>query len=172
MSPVFGHRERGHLGDAAAALVDGMLSHSARDLALAHIAHCEVCRDEVEAQRAMKARLLGLGGSRLNVPTEVLASVIALAAQPPAVQSAQPITFTTPAYLPHRRVRLAAAAGVSVAAGVGLLIAIGGTEEPGAPIQPAVANMVDQHATTTGEVPVIDPGFSAVTAGFVGSAAR
>jgi hypothetical protein len=46
-----------HLGELAAALVDGALDHNARDRALAHVMRCAGCRAEVDAQRRMKAQL-------------------------------------------------------------------------------------------------------------------
>ncbi len=44
----------GHLGDLAAALVDGALDGDTRDLALAHVAGCTGCRAEVDEQRRCK----------------------------------------------------------------------------------------------------------------------
>jgi hypothetical protein len=52
-----------HLGELAAALVDGALDHGARDRALSHVARCDGCRAEVDAQRRIKAHLAGLAGS-------------------------------------------------------------------------------------------------------------
>lgn len=47
----------GHLGDIAAALVDGALDGDSRDRALAHITGCIECRAEVDQQRQLKERL-------------------------------------------------------------------------------------------------------------------
>jgi hypothetical protein len=49
-----------HLGELAAALVDGALDHNARDRALAHVLRCDGCRLEVETQRRLKSQLLDL----------------------------------------------------------------------------------------------------------------
>jgi anti-sigma factor RsiW len=49
-----------HLGELAAALVDGALDHDARDRAFSHVTRCEHCRTEVEAHRRLKARLAQL----------------------------------------------------------------------------------------------------------------
>lgn len=46
-----------HLGDKVSALVDGQLPIEATERAHAHLAHCRDCRDAVEAERLMKARL-------------------------------------------------------------------------------------------------------------------
>jgi hypothetical protein len=51
-----------HLGDRVADLVDGQLPVDAVERALAHLARCRPCREAVEAERLMKARLASLGG--------------------------------------------------------------------------------------------------------------
>jgi hypothetical protein len=51
-----------HLGERVTALVDGQLSIDATERAHAHLAGCRQCRDAVEAERVMKARLAGLTG--------------------------------------------------------------------------------------------------------------
>jgi Putative zinc-finger len=51
-----------HLGDRAAALVDGQLSPDAAGRATAHLATCRPCRDLVELERLMKCRLAALHG--------------------------------------------------------------------------------------------------------------
>jgi anti-sigma factor RsiW len=51
-----------HLGDRAAALVDGQLSPDAADRATAHLAACRPCRDLVELERLTKIRLATLQG--------------------------------------------------------------------------------------------------------------
>lgn len=43
-----------HLGDRLAALVDGELSHDARERVLAHLATCPKCKAEADAQRRLK----------------------------------------------------------------------------------------------------------------------
>jgi hypothetical protein len=49
-----------HLGELAAALVDGALDHNGRDRALAHVMRCDGCRAEVDAQRRLKSQLAQL----------------------------------------------------------------------------------------------------------------
>jgi len=51
-----------HLGDRAAALVDGQLSPDAAERATAHLAACRACRDLVELERLTKIRLVSLQG--------------------------------------------------------------------------------------------------------------
>jgi anti-sigma factor RsiW len=50
-----------HLGERLSALVDGELDHDERDRVLAHLAGCDECRAEAEAQRRLKQRLRSLG---------------------------------------------------------------------------------------------------------------
>ena len=49
-----------HVGDRLSALVDGELSLRDRERALGHVAHCAPCRDLLESERVLKARLAGL----------------------------------------------------------------------------------------------------------------
>ncbi|HEY8479631.1 MAG TPA: zf-HC2 domain-containing protein [Spirillospora sp.] len=51
------------LGERLTALVDGELGHEERDRALAHLAVCAQCRDEVTSLRLIKGRLRGLAGA-------------------------------------------------------------------------------------------------------------
>lgn len=66
-----------HLGPRISALADGELGHQARDRALAHVAHCAACRDQLEAERAVKA---ALASAAAPVPSDrMLASLQELA---------------------------------------------------------------------------------------------
>jgi len=51
-----------HLGDRAAAFVDGQLTPESAERATAHLASCRPCRDLVELERLTKARLSALSG--------------------------------------------------------------------------------------------------------------
>ena len=51
-----------HLGDRAAAFVDGQLSPESAERTTAHLATCRPCRDLVELERLTKARLSALCG--------------------------------------------------------------------------------------------------------------
>ena len=51
-----------HLGERVTALVDGQLGAEAVERAHAHLAGCRACRDAVETERLMKARLASLQG--------------------------------------------------------------------------------------------------------------
>ena len=51
-----------HLGDRAAAFVDGQLTPESAERAAAHLASCRPCRDLVELERLTKVRLATLAG--------------------------------------------------------------------------------------------------------------
>lgn len=51
-----------HLGERVSGLVDGQLSPADTERAMAHLAGCRPCRDAVETERLMKARLACLAG--------------------------------------------------------------------------------------------------------------
>ena len=68
-----------HLGESVAAVADGHCGGAARDRALAHLARCATCRDEVELHRAMRSRLAALEVPA--PPTDVTAVLLALAPQ-------------------------------------------------------------------------------------------
>lgn len=55
-----------HLGEKVSALVDGQLSLEATERAHAHLACCRPCRDLVEGERQMKARLSCLPAPELG----------------------------------------------------------------------------------------------------------
>jgi len=57
---VSASRRDPHLGELAAALVDGALDHGARDRALSHVTRCDECRNEVDLHRRLKATLAAL----------------------------------------------------------------------------------------------------------------
>ena len=146
-----------HLGELAAALVDGELDHDARDRALAHIALCSECREEVEAQRRTK----GLVG-RMPSPvmpqrlTESLQSLPALAGG----ISLHRVRFIRRARrwsLPHGTARrISTGVSTALAAGVAVAIAIGGAQRPGPTVRPPVDRFTVEHVVTTGEVPLTD----------------
>jgi anti-sigma factor RsiW len=81
-----------HLGDLASALVDGELGHRERERALAHLTFCADCRREVEATRALKARLRALEAPA--VPADLTMSLLRMAEPggplPPRVRPFEP----------------------------------------------------------------------------------
>jgi len=81
-----------HLGELASALVDGELGHRERERALAHLTFCADCRREVEAMRALKARLRSLESPA--VPADLTMSLLRMAEPggplPPRVRPFEP----------------------------------------------------------------------------------
>ncbi|MFL6138540.1 MAG: anti-sigma factor family protein [Frankiaceae bacterium] len=156
-----------HLGERAAALVDGELGAQARDLALAHLARCDDCRAEVAVQRRLKARLSGLTPPPQS--PDLTARLTGIGDRPAASGARAPGRDRTagrpgsprppgpggrrrPAGRPRRRmVRLAVAGGASLVALGVTAFAAGGSGAPA--VVPDVHQLTVEHASTTGEVP-------------------
>ncbi|SDG91882.1 Putative zinc-finger [Sinosporangium album] len=66
-----------HLGERVSAFVDGELSHSERERALAHLTFCAACRAEVDSTRALKSRLRSLDGPAM--PTDLTMALLRMA---------------------------------------------------------------------------------------------
>lgn len=164
-----------HLGDRVAALVDGELPHDARDRALAHLAHCPQCRDEVEAQRGVK-HLLRHAPSPDPV-AQTVTDLLSLSSPggplPPRARS-MPLGPLVPHLAPPGRTTRAtrtraAHRGRLVAAGalsmVGLVLgtafAAGGSTP--APVVPPVAELSVEHGRTSTAVTLGDPGLGLMT---------
>jgi anti-sigma factor RsiW len=146
-------RRARHLGELAAAVVDGELDHDARDRALAHIANCESCRHEVDVQRRLKRRLHGLSEPAVNA--EFLDQLVA-APPTPRRRAARRRPGRRPVRpRPLRRPVLvgAASGGVLAATALGVAFAVGGTA-PGRPVVPPVSDFVREHVATTVELPL------------------
>ncbi len=167
---------RDHLGVRAAALVDGELGHDARDKALAHLAECPRCRDEVETQRLLKSAL----GGRVSVPaldrvSELMRAVPAERRPGPALiaalgpelhelptlpaedrQAAADAPPLPPRPVPHgwRRRRILAAAVLTTGLGVAAVAGLGGGERPSTPsgpsVDPASPLYLDAHLHSSG----------------------
>jgi hypothetical protein len=79
-----------HLGDLLSAFVDGALvdgpasgrQHAARERAASHLLHCASCREQAEAERALKARLARMRDPA--VPASVTSRLLALDPGSPA----------------------------------------------------------------------------------------
>ncbi|GAA1986063.1 anti-sigma factor family protein [Catenulispora subtropica] len=65
-----------HLGDRLTALIDGELDHGTRDRMLGHLAQCDDCRREADAERRVKARLGALDGPQ--VPVELMLGLLSM----------------------------------------------------------------------------------------------
>ncbi len=173
-------RPNPHLGDLAAALVDGELDHDARDRALAHLAHCPPCRAEVDVQRRAKALLHRFADPR--TPSELESVLLSIAGHAPGavgplargrtgvrrpagrrVRARRP---RTPSARRPRRMRYLVVGGTSfVLVGLGVAVIVGG-QSPGPAVTPPVDRFVVEHVATTGELPFHDPAVGAVTVSY------
>jgi anti-sigma factor RsiW len=124
-----------HLGDRLTALVDGELGHDERDRVLAHLAACDQCRAEAEAQRRIKQRLRSLGDTA--PPPELLTRLYAMGepggpipprARPMPGAARPPVVSRPSAHRPARR---------GLKSGVGDGVAGGRGTGPGHDIVPA-----------------------------------
>jgi hypothetical protein len=179
-----------HLGDVAAALVDGHLAERDRQRALGHLAGCRICRDEVAGQAharsalarlgaapapapaALQDRLLTIAGPRPDVVTRPLTAPVRPAGARPAPTFGRPGPRRPAAGSPARRVRGGARLrrGRVLIGGVSLLVltmsatfALGGatTTSGGDPVTPPVERFVVEHVDVPG-MPVHDPAVAAV----------
>lgn len=184
-----------HLGDLAAALVDGELTHDVRDRALAHLAACARCRDEVEAQRRLKSLLGDL--PEVQPSAAMVARLLAVGGAPPPGSDGPPPRVLPlgrpgtrarplqPARAPGRgpatrrraprragpgrsRLRRALIGGTSVVLlGVGAFALGGGDPSPSLrPVDPSSTAYVVDHVATTGQVPLTDPAVGAVSVSY------
>jgi anti-sigma factor RsiW len=168
------------LGATLSALVDGALSHDERERAHAHLARCAVCRQEVESQRAVKARLARLAMAP-EPPATLLTALRGLAV--PGVEPRDPATLAAgrpvvvgppgrastarpPARPPRRAsrrrrvLRRSGAVGAGVlAVGISAALALGGpaTTAPSTPVDPGSDAFVVDFVSTTTDVPLADP---------------
>jgi anti-sigma factor RsiW len=171
------------LGEQLTALVDGALGHDERDRVLGHLARCPGCHGEVEALRALKARLARAAGTAPPPPASLLAALQALSvpgadplprvrpARSPAVVGAprtsrgpvrpvMPPGAAGPGRAPSRRLRRSSAVGGGlVALGVGAVLVLGGSGATPAstPVDPGSPAFVVDFASTTSGVPLADP---------------
>ena len=143
-----------HLDDLAAALVDNELSHDQRDRALSHIARCTPCRQEVDAQRRLKALLANQSDPVVSFElTVTLIDVARDAAGPNHPDVVRPRRLRRPRTL---RAKAATFSALSVAVVTGVVVVAGG--EPDAPrVRPPVATFVGEHTATTANLPLNDP---------------
>ena len=65
-----------HLGDRLTALIDGELDHGTRERMLGHLAQCDECRAEADAERRVKARLGAMAAPQ--VPVELMLGLLSL----------------------------------------------------------------------------------------------
>jgi anti-sigma factor RsiW len=169
-----------HLGDEIAALVDGELTHDARDRALAHLARCDSCRAAVDAERRTKATLAGLGET--TVPPALAARLRDIPAEqslparfghgrawlPSRRKDSRGPAGGRPARVPRRRrrrVRVAASGAVLVGAAAAAF-AVGGGPSDDRSVTPQMDRFGVEHVAVTPEVPLSDQGDPAVVVSY------
>lgn len=181
-----------HLGSRLSAVVDGEVGHAERERVYAHLARCAGCRELVEAERAVKARLAGMAAP--ETPESLLlrlrglpapergagrASTPVVAARPetprrqPRPADGRPRSRPTPlrGLRPHGASRLrrsAAGASLVMAAALTTAFVVGGEQGAGT-VRPAVEKFGVEHASVTGGVPLVDPATFVNPASLVGA---
>ena len=65
-----------HLGDRLTALIDGELDHGTASRMLGHLAQCDECRAEADAERQVKSRLGAMAAPQ--VPVELMLGLLSL----------------------------------------------------------------------------------------------
>ena len=151
-----------HLGRWLSALVDGELDGSERDHVLNHLAGCRSCRQEANAMRALKRRLIALGDT--SAEPAIASRLIELARGDRTAVGAVPLPATGLAHLGragdlgHRlltrswRLAAASASGSLVAIGVmAFLLGNGATAPPVPEVTPSVDSYLIQHAYDAGQ---------------------
>jgi anti-sigma factor RsiW len=176
----------GHLGDLAAALVDGQLSPGVRERALRHLEQCARCRDEVAEQERLKSQLShlfappspsDLASRLLSLPTSPVVtggsylgggdgrSQRAFAAPFRPAGRADRVTRPGNHPVQGRRVRRVVFASASVLVlGAGGAFAAGSATASGGPqVTPPTTAYLTQHASTTNVTPFSDPALTVVS---------
>jgi anti-sigma factor RsiW len=142
-----------HLGDRVAALVDGELDHESRDRALAHIATCDSCRAEVDAERRLKARIRALSEPELTADLNL--RLLSLP-RSPLGEALPPGSMYLNPHLRRDRARfLVAAAACILALTLSTAFAVGGAPAE-TPVRPAVDQYAVEHTVVVSDVPLSD----------------
>jgi Putative zinc-finger len=150
-----------HLGQRLSALIDGELSHQQRERVLAHLAHCEPCRREAAALRALKQRMHALGEATANTALTDRLIAVAGVAGPGPWGRRLPLPGRRPGPGGSRRrwpVRSLAVTSLALA-GLGVpaaaFLAGGGQQDPGPSVMPAIGVFMVQHELSGGTVPAL-----------------
>lgn len=145
-----------HPGDALSGLLDGELDDAAADLVRAHVEECPSCAEELQAVRSARRALRVLPGA--DPPPGFLDSAVAAVA---AEEAGAGREATAAAPLAERRRRRRPSLGgarvaASVAAGVGIFVALGaiGPEAYG----PRVDAAVGRHVESLSAIGLADAG--------------
>jgi anti-sigma factor RsiW len=142
-----------HLGQRLSALIDGELGAAERDRVLAHLARCDACRQEAVTLRALKQRMHSLGEAMVD--TALTGRLMAMATA--GEHGAGPRPWRPRAVYAAAR-WIAAGLTASVMAAVGAVaFFVGGEQDSGPKVTPAVDSFLVQHGSVTGDVPVAPP---------------
>jgi hypothetical protein len=143
-----------HLGQRLSALIDGELGAAERDRVLAHLAQCDACRQEAVTLRALKQRMHSLGEAMVD--TALTGRLMAMATA--GENAAMPRPWRPRAVYAAAARWMAAGLAASVMAAVGAVaFFVGGEQDSGPKITPAVDSFLVQHGSVTGDVPVAPP---------------
>jgi anti-sigma factor RsiW len=165
-------------GDHLSALVDGELDDAGRERVLSHLFDCSACRGEVEALRALKARLSWIGADTplpsdalserllgLVVPgAEPLPRVPARSTRPMSVRPAARASAPAGPRRSSRR-RRRAVGGCILALGLTTAFVVGGpatARDRDVQVDPGTDVFVVDFVDSTVEVPLTDPFDAAV----------
>ncbi len=77
----------GHLGPRVSALLDGQLSPAETERAWSHVHQCHACRDLVEREGWIKARLAGLSAPQPSAPPHLVGVLAAGPLTPPRAEA-------------------------------------------------------------------------------------
>lgn len=140
-----------HLGLVVTAFVDGELDHTRREEVLAHLAHCDACRAEVEGVRRFKLALRDAADVSA-VPFDLTARLLAATQSTPQPSFVGPVR-RRPSH--HGRLRRTAVSSAFVMIGFGGALSLAGPPPRGpvAPVDPTSAQFVTDHGATSSEVP-------------------
>lgn len=167
------------LGDLVAALVDGELDHAGRERAQRHVAHCDTCRADLEAQRRLKARMTALAGDAPATVDALTARLLRVAVEPGAPVAAAarqrapgragrtssgPRSSRRPAL---RRRALSGTAFLVLGLTAAFVLGSPGPERPTTPLDPGTDAFVTEFVSTPSDaVPTVP---ASLTRGSVGS---
>ena len=148
-----------HLGQRLSALIDGELSHHQRERVLAHLAHCEPCRQEAAALRTLKQRMHALGEATADTAlTDRLIAVAGVAGpapwgRRPRLAGRRPMLGTSRRHWPVRSIAVAGLTLAGLGVPAAAFLAGGGQQEAGPSVTPAIDTYTMQHDLSAGNAP-------------------
>jgi len=135
-------RPSDHLGDALSGLLDGELGPDQEDAALAHLAGCPGCAEELSAVRQARTWVRAL--PPVDPPLGFYERMLREGRQPFERQRPVPAIPLAPAAARAHLRRRAGAVAVGAAAAAVTVLGVGSPRQ--APVSPPVPRMVEAHA--------------------------